>query len=305
MNHYGPVQVELNPTAASLGALIAALNLTPPVLIKPNWGTVECYTDTQILDWTLAAIPGEKLVIESHGWARNEATLRQLPPGALTKANLRTGDDWFLNHSGAHQVLEKHRVEYLNLTEEIWAGRAADPALIQQAVEQRYAPVMCEELYSKVPARLYDLRGGSLLSLSKCKIVFYPLGVSLAIKNLFGLIPGPSRGKYHGENHASLDQNIIDINKIYRSLFTVSGLIETVNTAGFVLDEAARTLARPVGDWVFASDDTVSLDAFVSAAGGRSPDSIGHLRLAAHTFGGWDPGTCQNADQSGIKIGTA
>jgi uncharacterized protein (DUF362 family) len=301
---YGPVYVETNPTAQSVAALIAALNLTPPVLIKPNWGTVESYTDTQILDWTLEAIPGEKLVIESHGWARNQETLHQQPSGALTKANLRKGNNWFLDYSGARQVLAKHQVEYLNLTEEIWAGRTADPALIRQAVEQRFSPLQFEEMYEKVPVRLYDLRGGSLLSLSKYKLVFYPLGASLAIKNLFGLIPGPSRGKYHGENHVYLDQSIVDINKIYRSLFSVKGIIETVNAAGFIMDEAERTQTHPVGDMLFASQDTLSLDAFASQVGGRDPDGIGHLHLAAQTFGGWDPRTCLEAERSGIKIRT-
>ncbi len=52
--------------------IISQLNLVPPVLVKPNWGTVECYTEADVLDWALAAIPGEKIVIESHGWARSQ-----------------------------------------------------------------------------------------------------------------------------------------------------------------------------------------------------------------------------------------
>ena len=144
--------------------MIESLDLTPPVLIKPNWGTVECYTEAQILDWTLAAIPGEKIVIESHGWARNEATLLQQDPLGLTKANLRKGDRWFLEYSGIDRVLAKHHVEYLNLTEEIWAGRTADAGMIQKSVEEKYDPVQFAELYAKVPARLYELRGGSLLA---------------------------------------------------------------------------------------------------------------------------------------------
>src|SRR5512140_794819 len=157
MSVYGPVHVEKQVDARAFAALIADLNLQPPVLIKPNWGTVECFTEAEILDWTLAAIPGEKIVIESHGWARNEETLLQQGSVGLTKANLRKGDRWFLQYSGIDKILEKHNVEYLNLTEEIWAGRAADPAAVRQLVEEKYAPVQQPELYSKVPARIFDL----------------------------------------------------------------------------------------------------------------------------------------------------
>jgi uncharacterized protein (DUF362 family) len=281
--------------------MVDALNLKPPVLIKPNWGTVECYSNTTILDWVLAAIPGEKLVIESHGWARTEAALLHQPAGGLTKANLRKGDAWFLGFSGVREVLEKHHVSYLNLTEEIWAGRAADAAQVRQVVEDCYAPVQNEEQYARVPARLFELRGGTLLSLAKFKVVFDPLGVSLSIKNLFGLVPGPSRGKYHGPNHSLLDQSIVDINKIYSSLFTLKGMIETVGGAGFVGEDATNDV-RPVGEHVFAGQHLPSLDAFATALTGRDPAEIGHLRLAGQTFGAWAPELRAEAANSNIRI---
>jgi uncharacterized protein (DUF362 family) len=302
MKKYGNVNVETAATAEKFAALIGTLNLTPPVLIKPNWGTVECYTEADILDWTLAAIPGEKMVIESHGWARNEETLLQKGPVGLTKANLRKGDRWFLEYSGINRVLEKHGVEYLNLTEEIWAGRAADPAAIQRAVEEKYLPVQSADQYARVPARLYEMRGGSLLSLTKYKIVFYPLGVSLSVKNLFGLIPGPSRGKYHGKEHALLDQNIVDINKIYHSLFSVKGIIEAVHSAGYLERDGEPTQVKPGCGVAFGSEDTVVLDAFATCLAGRDPESVGHLRLAGETFGAWASLTLAEAERSGIKV---
>jgi uncharacterized protein (DUF362 family) len=242
------------------------------------------------------------LVIESHGWARDEATLNQSGPTALTRANLRKGDGWFQKYSGIDQVLEKHQVEYLNLTEEIWAGRAADQAQVQQLVEGNYAPVQFPELYAKVPARIFDLRGGTLLSLSKYKVVFYPLGVSFSVKNLFGLIPGPSRGKFHGKEHASLDQSIVDINKIYHSLFAVKGIIEAVHSSGYLETEADRTRVFPGSGAIFASEDTVSLDAFATALAGRAPESVGHLRLAAETFGAWDEQAVEGAKNCEQKV---
>ncbi len=296
---YDTIHVEPAAGAETFAALIGALNLRPPVLIKPNWGTVECYTEADILDWTLAAIPGEKIVIESHGWARDEATLTGQAPAALTKANLRKGDRWFQSFTGIDRVLEKHRVEYLNLTEEKWAGRTAAPELIQKAVEEKYAPVQFAEHYARVPARLYELRGGTLLSLAKVKLVFEPLSISMAVKNLFGLIPGPSRGKYHGKEHAYLDQNIVDINKVYHSLFSVKGLVESVHSAGHLAMETERTQVLEGSGSAFASQDIVSLDAFVTAVCGRDPHSVGHLRLAAQTFGEWNPQVSEEAARSG------
>ncbi len=302
MNTYGKVCVETALNAESFAKLIGALHLKSPVLIKPNWGTVECYSEAQILDWALAAIPGEKIVIESHGWARNEETLRGQGPVGLTKANLRKGERWFLEYSGIDAVLKKHNVEYLNLTEEIWAGRGADPALIQRAVEEKFAPVQFADLYSKVPARVYELRGGTLLSLAKYKIIFQPLGISMSVKNQFGLIPGPSRGKFHGKEHAFLDQSIVDINKIYRSLFAVNGVVEAMFSAGHLAKDMEPTQVFPGVGTAFASKDIVSLDAFATALYGRDPNSVGHLRLAAQTFGAWDEQLCVEAEQSGIRV---
>ncbi len=301
MIQYGSVLVEPDVDREKFAALIRALNLTPPVLIKPNWGTVECYTEAKVLDWTLAAIPGEKIVIESHGWARSEEALagRQIP---FTRANLRKGDRWFLDYTGLRQVLERHRVEYLNLTEEVWAGRTAGPEAVRKAVEEKYDPLESPELYEKVPARLYALRGGSLLSLAKYKIVFYPLGVSMAVKNLFGLIPGPSRGKFHGKEHAKLDRSIVDINKIYHSLFAVSGVIEAVCSAGYLGAEEERTEVKPGCGAAFASRDIIALDAFATALSGRDPLGIGHLRLAGQVFGEWSPGLTAAAEESKLKV---
>jgi uncharacterized protein (DUF362 family) len=301
---YTPVHTISQANAESFTGLVARLNLKSPVLIKPNWGTVDCFTEAQILDWVLAAIPGEKLVIESHGWARNEETLLGTPAAALTKANLRKGERWFLHYSGIDQVLAKHQVEYLNLTEEIWAGRAADSQLIRQVVDKgQYPPVQFTELYEKVPARVYALRGGTLLSLSKYKMVFAPLDVSLAVKNLFGLVTGPSRGKFHGKGNENLSQSIVDINKIYRSLFTVKGIIEAVFSAGNLPSETQKiTLFKDCG-LALGSEDILSLDAFATTLGGKDPAAVDHLRLAAQTFGAWDARTCAEAKASQLRIG--
>lgn len=298
----GKVNLVENGSKESFAELIHALNLKSPVVIKPNWGTVECYTEADILDWTLSAIPGEKYVIESHGWARDEETLRKTGTKPLTKAHLRKSDRWFQQFSGIDSVLARHNVEYINLTEEVWAGRCTDPELVRQVVEEQFEPVQFTEHYQRLPQRMFDLRGGSLLSLAKYKVVFDPLGISMAVKNLFGCIPGPSRGKFHGKDHAFLDQNIVDINKIYRSLFRMSGLVEAVHTTVLWEEEAAGGQFIPGSGCAFASTDPVTLDAYGAALAERDPQSIGHLRLAAQTFGAFDPETIALAKSSKLRV---
>jgi len=302
MKSYGNVMVETSINPQSFRELISALNLEPPVLIKPNWGSVECYTEAEILDWVLSVIQGEVLVIESYGWARSEEILLGKKQGAKTRSNLRKSDRWFLEYSGIAKVLEKHRVEYINLTEEIWAGRIADPDLIRQAVEEKYPPVQLEEMYGQVPARIYDFKGGTLLSLAKYRLLFEPIVVTFTIKNLFGLIPGPSRGKFHGGGNSRMDQSIVDINKIYRSLFSVKGIVEAVFTAGdgrgsFNRQEVSRNIGVALG-----CENTLDLDAFTSVLAGCDPGAVGYLKLAAQHFGNWDPQVYTMAKQIGIRI---
>jgi len=46
--------------------LVEKLDLKPPVIIKPNWGTSVCFTEAEIIDWTLEAIDGDAVVVESY-----------------------------------------------------------------------------------------------------------------------------------------------------------------------------------------------------------------------------------------------
>ena len=52
-------------------------------------------------------------------------------------------------------------MEYLDVTEEVWAKRVVDPGVVKKHAE-RYPPVLFEEMYGVVPRRLYDIRGGHL-----------------------------------------------------------------------------------------------------------------------------------------------
>ncbi len=286
--------------------MISELNLKPPVLIKPNWSSSMIFTESKILDWTLSAIDADAIVVESYAMWRNEIFLdpTQVRDNyfleflrAQKKDDLRANDEWFLRFTGMKDVLNRHKVEYLNISEELWAGRVCDRVLIQNEVENQFAPVKTESLVSSVPARLYDLRGGTLLSLAKPKRSLKESFVSLSLKNLFGMIPTPYRRKYHGEDESLLSQSIVDISKIYHALFEVRGLIEGVFTTSETVDNPMTPKIHKNYGYVWASENLLELDALVSYQLGVDPRQVEYLNQAAKVFSPWS----ENIEKFGKK----
>ena len=68
--------------------LIKSLNLRSPVVIKPNWGFSICFTEADVLDWTLEACKGETIIAESYGWARSREMLTEGTWGSFKKKDL-------------------------------------------------------------------------------------------------------------------------------------------------------------------------------------------------------------------------
>ena len=300
---FGKVVLQQSSDPEIFKKVVSELNLRPPVIIKPNWGTINNYTEAQVIDGVLSAINGESIIVESYGWARTEEALNGKSIGSMKKADLRKSDEWFLKTSGIGDVLKKHGVEYLNVTEEVRARRVVESGVIRKFTE-KYPPVMFEKMYAQVPTRLFDLRGGTFLSLAKYRLNNYPIVVSLSLKNLFGMIPGPSRGRFHGKNDEKLAQTIVDINKVYYSLFKVTGMVDAVLTASNAptVEEAIRPKTVKNRGLLLGSEDCVKLDAFVAALEGKDPEKIGYLKLAASYFGGWDENDLVAARQSGVRV---
>jgi uncharacterized protein (DUF362 family) len=298
----GNIVVEQSADEESFIKLIEELDLKPPVIIKPNLGFSVCYTEATILDWVLTAVDGDALVVESYGWARTREALETGGWGSFEPEDLRESDRWFMEYSGIGKVLEKHGVEFLNITEENWANRTADPETIKGVVEEKHAPLEEEDFLGIVPERLYEMRGCDLLSLAKVRILEAPMHVSLAVKNFFGMIPGPSRGKYHGEKHSRLSRSIVDIYKVYDSLFNVKGVVEAVLTASLRDPETMKWDNVENPGFVSVSNVLIELDAFVTALLGRDPNTVEYLRLAAEMFGGWDEEVVSYGLESEMKI---
>lgn len=281
---------------SSFKKILSRFNLKEPVVVKPNWSSSLIYTESQILDWMLSTIDSEVIVVESYAMWRNEIFTdpTQVRDTNLLeffrkqkKNDLRKNDKWFLEFSGIQEVLEKHEVEYLNISEELWANQVCNSEVINEKVNKRFSPMNNESLAASVPTRLYDLKDGTLLNLTKPKRSVEENFVSLSLKNMFGMIPTPWRRKYHGENEELLTQSILDINKIYASLFDIIGIIEGVFSTSETIGNPMKPVIHKNTGYIWASQNPLELDALVTTQLGLDPHTIEYLQHASEIFGDW------------------
>ena len=230
------------------------------IIIKPNWVSNQqaAFTDCKTLRMLLEVLDAHIIVTESHthsfnfleegvsitigekevnwkwflttegwnwfienpdlDWLKKEGTWNQL----------KKRDRAFLDEYGFTDLFNEFDVSYINITDEFWNERLADPTEIKKSVESHFKPVQVDKLYGMVPKKLYDLRGSTFISFAKLKHY-----ASFTIKNIFGMIPNPYRPWWHGKKGSRIAASIIDINKIYHSLFNVYGICEALNTTAF------------------------------------------------------------------------
>ncbi|MHA2183310.1 MAG: hypothetical protein ACXAAH_17975, partial [Promethearchaeota archaeon] len=209
--------------------------------------------------------------------------------------NVRESEKDFLIRNGIHSLLRELDIKYINVTEEVLEQRIVDPDLVCKKVIAQYDPIVKTELYSFIPEKLYKLREGTFIDLAKFKIFF-----SMCVKNIFGMIPEyvgyGSRFNYHGKDDRNLTNNIIDINKIYLTLFNVVGIVEGINT----LTCNRRSVSKPYkakfgyeyyvsenNGLIYYSNRIHWLDAFIHQQSGKDPNQTEHLSKAADIFGKW------------------
>jgi len=275
----GEVVVDKVTNAEDMKLFAKELNIRGKgFVIKPNWSNANTYTSAEDLDFLFNCIKGEKTVVEGYTAWRNELNTGIEPRDFITPQNakrkwkwIKKQDAWFLRYSGIEKILEKHDVEYINVTEEVWNKRTVAKQVIQKKVEERFSPLENKEMYGFVPKKVYDLSGHSLISVNMSRITREIM--SLSTKNLFGLIPDPARyGKWHGENDSLLPQSIVDINKVYRSLFKPCFWINEI---------VDRQL-------LVGSENSVQADALTASIVGVDPKKIAYLQLASKVFGEYD-----------------
>lgn len=229
------------------------------IIIKPNWVTTEPagYIEADTLRMLFEALDSNIVVTESLHIGRSMNLLKEGMSFTVGEKEvnwrwLMKGDGWnwlvensdwgwfkrgghweqirkedkaFLDNYGFTDLFKDFDVSYINVTEEVWSGRIADPTEVKNLVESRFKPVQTDKLYSMVPKKLYDLRGSTFISLARLKQY-----ASFTLKNMFGMIPDPLRPWWHGPRNSRIASSIVDINKVYHSLFNVFGICEALYT---------------------------------------------------------------------------
>ncbi len=247
-------------------------------VVKPNWSNAHTFTSAETLDWLFSALEGRVKVIEGYTAWRNELNTGPEPQEVITPRNakakwkwIKEQDKWFLGFSGIDKILANHDVEYINVTEEVWSMRNLDADEIREFVDNKYGVLISQEMYGFVPAKIFGLKGSSFISLNNSRRIRER--ISLSTKNLFGLIPDPARyEKWHGKSDSRLSQSIVDINKIYRSIFSPCYWINEIKDLGVLV----------------GSKNSVEADAVAAKLIGVDAEEIDYLGHAANVFGGYN-----------------
>ncbi len=245
------------------------------VIIKPNWVTSEraAYTEADSFRTILESLDCRIVVTESHMIARapsffrdggpsfqieeKEVNWKWLSHGKGWKWLIENPDlDWFrkeghwdqikkedkafLDENGFTDLLNEFDVTYINVTDEVWSGKIANPADVKKLTEARFKPVKLEEVYKIIPKKLFDLRGSTFISLARMKMY-----ATFTLKNQFGMLPEPARSWWHGLDESRYLDSFIDINKVYHSLFNMYGICEAFSSLSVPHDEGDFDLQMP------------------------------------------------------------
>jgi uncharacterized protein (DUF362 family) len=308
------------------------------VIIKPNWVSTEPadFTNSKTLRTMLEALDSHIVVTESHTIGRSLNLLKEgmsftVGDKEVNWKWLLKGDGWnwlienpdwnwfkkgghwdqirkedkaFLDNYGFTDLFKEFDVSYINVTDEVWSGRIADPTEVKESVESRFKPIHTDKLYSMVPKKLYDLRGSTFISLARLKMY-----ASFTMKNLFGMILDPVRSWWHGPKNSRIAASIVDVNKVYHSLFNVYGICEALYTTAIPHPEGKfegtysgkYNIVEGLGIVAFGRD-LVSLDAILLNITDRLiwQSTKAPIEMAQKEFGVYDREAIKEAK---IKVG--
>ncbi len=322
MRQIGSVTLGRAKNSGELGRLLEGrLPESETYIVKPSWYSPHPanYTDAEALGMLLDCLDGDVIVTEGYTMDRHDGSMEFTVGGEKVDwrwimehpdwgwareegrwDEFRRQDGWFLDEHGFTDLFQEHGAEYVNVTEEIWRGRIVDPGLVRGEVESRFGPALREKIYGFMPERLHRHRGSTLISLGKVK-GYGGAFPSLTLKNMFGLIPDPTRSWWHGPKDRDLSRSIIDITKLYASFFTLYGVCEAFSS--MTVSDSEGEVKVPWGSYrvvrdlgfVAHSPDLVSLDAVLCGLISVDPGKVGYLELGSGEFGPYDKSCVEEA----------
>lgn len=182
--------------------------------------------------------------------------LRQLPVSIkiVESDATMTNADHAFEKTGMKEMCDRNNVEFINLRH------------LKEKVKINIPDF--EALQSiRVPKIITE---SAIISAAKLK-THISTGVTLGMKNMFGLIPDKFKAKYHTKG---ISKVIVDINSVIKPVLTVID--------GFVgMEGNGPVQGSPVKmDLIIASKDVVAADAIGCRAIGLDPNSFSHIRKA-------------------------
>ena len=165
-----------------------------------------------------------------------------------------TNADRAFEKTGMLSMCERHNVEYLNLRRLKERVRVIIPG--GKALKKITVPRIVTE--------------SAVISAAKLK-THKDTGVTLGMKNMFGLLPEKFKGKYHLKG---ISRVVVDINTVLKPALTIID--------GFVGMEGSGPISgTPVKmDLIIAGTDTVATDATACRIIAINPHQIKHIRWA-------------------------
>jgi uncharacterized protein (DUF362 family) len=169
-----------------------------------------------------------------------------------------------LEQSGTASLLEACRLDFIDLNRD---------ALVECPVGARYTGLQTLHL----PRTLFQ--SDFVVSMPKVKTHHWA-GVTLSLKNLFGVLPGIAYGWPKNIFHwCGIDNAIVDVSATVPVHFVVADGITAMEGNGPLLG-SPREMQR-----IILADDPVAADATITRLMGFNPDSIPHLRECARFLG--------------------
>jgi uncharacterized protein (DUF362 family) len=267
---------EFTPPAESLVALLPASDygagmadvigrgldlLQPPVrgrrvLLKPN--LVE-YEAGAMINTHPAVIAG---AIEAFRRAGAREVVVGEGPGH------RRDSEYLLAASGLSDVLRELRVPFVDLNVD---------DVRPVALRSRFMGL--NELMLPVEV----LKSDVVVSMAKLK-THHLAGMTAAMKNLFGLVPGAVYGWPKNILHfRGIDSSILDLNATVRPAFTIVDAVVAMEGDGPIMGTPRKSGFLAMGS------DLVAVDATCARLMGLDPGKIGYLREASEFLGNVDP----------------
>jgi uncharacterized protein (DUF362 family) len=183
-----------------------------------------------------------------------------------------------LSQSGYHESLREEKIRFVDLNRD---------ELIRIPLRANYTGM--KELW--LPRTV--LEANFLVSMPKIKTHHWS-GVTLAMKNMFGIVPGARYGWPKNILHwKGIQESILDLCATVPIHFVIADGIMAMEGNG-----PLNGTPRPLGRIVLA-DDPVAADATCARLMGFDPSRIVHVREGARFLGNADPG---HADQVGETV---